>query len=57
MKHIWHYLKEVNINTLKDTKKLGNRESGDMPLIVNCAGKINRLGKNENNNPNGRLDF
>ena len=57
MKHIWHYLKEVNINTLKDTKKLGNRESSDMPLIVNCAGKINRLGKNENNNPNGRLDF
>lgn len=57
MKHIWHYLKEVSIDNLKGTKKLGNRESSDMPLIVNCAGKINHLGKSENDNPNGRLDY
>lgn len=57
MKHIWHYLKDVNINTLKGTVKLGNRESKSYPLVVNCAGKINKLGKSENDNPKGRLDF
>ncbi len=57
MKHIWHYLKDIDVKTLKSTIKLGNRERLDMPLVVNCAGKINHLGQSENDNPNGRLDF
>ncbi len=57
MNHIWHYLNDIDISTVTGTEKLGNRECYDLPLIVNCAGKINQLGKSENNNHCGRLDF
>ena len=57
MKHIWHYLKDFDISNLSATTKHGNRECTDLPLMVNCAGKINQLGSSVNSNPQGRLDF
>ena len=57
MKSFWHYLTDYSVSDPKDTGSLGNRESYDLPLMVNCAGRISTADNTTNSVSSGRLDY
>lgn len=57
MKNIWYYVNDTVNGSALPPVSLGNRQSGDLPLMVNCAGAYNQLPKHYDYNPKGRLDY
>ena len=57
MKSFWHYLTDYTVSDIEKTGSLGNRECCDLPLMVNCAGKISTVDNTTNSVSSGRLDF
>lgn len=57
MKSFWHYLTDYSFKSPKNTGSLGNRECFDLPLMVNCAGRISTEENTINSVSSGRLDY
>lgn len=57
MKSFWHYLTDFSFENPQGTGSLGNRESVDLPLMVNCAGRISTDDNSTNSVSSGRLDY
>lgn len=57
MKSVWYYVNDTVNGSALPPVSLGNRQSSDLPLMVNCAGAYNQLPKHYDNNPKGRLDY